>query len=154
MLELFTATPKSRMSIVIGMPRNIQTTDADRAIAAIIKGYARTLGVTQDEIAATTGIPLVGVQRLFSGKSAWKTSQLLDVAAAIGGPKDASTLLDEAVAFIPHLPAVSEAATTTDDLERKRRQRQAAAMTVEELEQLSGAATRDAELDSDEPDLP
>jgi transcriptional regulator with XRE-family HTH domain len=51
--------------------------------------------------------------------------------------------------------AVSVAPATNDELaERRRKQAEAAAMTVEELEDVKGAATRDAELDSDEPDLP
>lgn len=134
--------------------RNIKVSPIDRAIAAVLNSAYTLKGMTRNELSEKTGINATTMQRLLSGKSAWNSSQFLEVCLAIGGPKSPEALFREAIDFIPYLPKlpVSDGTGTTDDLDRKRRQREAAAMSIEELEQLGGAATRDAELDSDEPE--
>lgn len=102
------------------MPRNIESEPIDRAIGAILKGAMRTESKTQEQVAQTSGIPLVTVQRLLGGKSAWKVSQFLSIVDAIGGPRNAEVLFSDAVAYLPHLPAiednVSEAPSNVTDI--------------------------------------
>lgn len=104
------------------MPRNIKVSPIDTAIARILNGeYHRYPGVTRDTIATATGIPITTVQRLFTGKSAWSTSQFVSVVNAIGTTTPADDLFRQAIEILPAVEAeLSEAEGTVSEINQRR----------------------------------
>jgi hypothetical protein len=139
----------------------------NRAMRAEIRAEAAAQGVDLKRLGALTGIG-THMARITSDNDSYlrdiNVTQVAEIAHALGVAPD--ELVARAVKRAGGIEAVwadreqmraamSAVPATNDELaERRRKQAEAAAMSVEELENVPGAATRDAELDSDEPDLP
>jgi hypothetical protein len=102
------------------MPRNIKVAPIDAAIARVLNGeYHRYPGVTRATIAANAGIPEVTVQRLFTGKSSWSTSQFLATVAAIGTTTSPDALFRQAIEMLPEIEAeLSEGGATVTEISK------------------------------------
>lgn len=128
----------------------------------IARERAGIVGMTAVRLAEESGITLGTINRILSKDPRdINITQITWIAAALGTtPQE---LVAEAVRRAGGLGAImaelrsnldqaSEAPATNDELERKRRQREAASMTTEQLEgEMRSAATRDPEMDTDEP---
>jgi transcriptional regulator with XRE-family HTH domain len=77
------------------VPAKNDVAPIDHALAAVLKGAYKTRSLTQEELAARTGITLTTMQRLMAGKSSFGIEQLYDLADAIGW-KTAQDYLREA----------------------------------------------------------
>lgn len=122
---------------------------------------------TVERLAAESGISTATINRMFSKDPRdINITQITWLAALLGTTPQA--LVAEAVkragglgAIMAELRAsldaqqVSDTAGTNDELDRKRRQKEARSMTTEQLEgETKRAATDDAEMDTPEPSAP
>ena len=140
-----------------------ETIDGERAAIRI---GSRKLSV--ERLAAESGVAYGTLRRILAGKLDVNIGDLAALVSVINlyrrTPLTVAEVVEASVARAGGMSKIveefgitplSEVPATTDELaDRRRKQEEAAAMTVEELEDVAGAATRDAELDSDEPDLP
>jgi transcriptional regulator with XRE-family HTH domain len=141
----------------------------NRSMGAEVRAEMAAQGLTAKQVADRSGISMGQVNRIVSKNPDFvrdiNVTQISEIAHALGTTPH--RLVERAVERAGGIEAiwadrenmrraaVSVAPGTNDELaERRRKQAEAAAMSVEELENVPGAATRDAELDSDEPDLP
>lgn len=134
---------------------NRNASDFSKRLADVIVGEYKKRRLTQASIASDAGFSPVTLQRMLAGVSEISAEDVVKIAAVVGF--DPAEVITEAIeiaggveALMPPPPNVSDA-PATNDFERKRRQREVAAMTPEQLEGQRHAATRDPELDSDQP---
>lgn len=122
---------------------------ANQAMADVITSAYSEERLTQKQLAARTGITGVTLQRILAGKRDIDWTQIYLLADAVGieltelverAERRAAKLADEAVAR-----QMSDGGGTVTPI-RKRVED----MSVEELEKLPHAATRDPEMDTDE----
>jgi transcriptional regulator with XRE-family HTH domain len=127
--------------------RGTVSTDLNTAVGNVLKGEYTKREKTLDDLAAETGIPYSTLRRKIAGGAPIFVAELMAIAKAI--PVSAGKVLDEA----EELVAMSAADATNDlDAIRRRKQAEASAMKPEDLEAEKHAATRDPELDTDQPD--
>ncbi|WP_413354077.1 helix-turn-helix domain-containing protein [Microbacterium sp. 1P06AB] len=118
----------------------------NQATAKVLRGVMQESGLTQKTWADKSGLSITVVQKLLSGNQSVKVPQLLALATASAfSPEEVMERIDRGVAR-----AVSEMPVSLD----AHRSKKPADMTDTELEELRGAAGRDAELEEDEPDGP
>ena len=115
------------------------------AMGRVLKGEYVKAGLTLDVLAERAGIPYYTLRRKIAGQSPLNMDEFFAVVQAIGA--DAGQLLKEA-------DLMSDVARTKNQLDTKRQQREAAAMSDRALEGQKKAATRDDELDTGEPEAP
>jgi len=134
------------------------------AMAAILEETRKQYGVTQEDLAALSGIPYGTLRNIMRADVDVKVPDLVAIAAALstkplpGGSKEpvvitASELVDRAVVRAGGFGTfVSEVSSTLNDLERKRRQKAGAALSPAEIESgdIKRAALNDKELDADQ----
>lgn len=130
------------------MAENIS--EISRALSDVLTGAYARKRLTQEQIAATTEMPLVTVQKKLRGRSPISATDLVVLSRAIG--VDPAKVLQEA------LNEVSEAERLTSEgvasISEHRRRKTPAEMTEEELERERSAANTDPDINGDEPDLP
>jgi transcriptional regulator with XRE-family HTH domain len=140
----------------------------NRALGAEVRAEMAAQGLTAKDVSAASGITLGQMNRIISKNDNLvrdiNITQISEIAYALDSTPQ--MLVERAVRRAGGISAIwadrermraamSVVPVTNDELaERRRKQAEAAAMSVEELEDVKGAATRDAELDSDEPELP
>lgn len=127
----------------------------NQAMAAEIRGERVARDLTQERLAEASGISYSTIKRIERGKVDISTGDLGAIASVFSnqepevGPHQ---LMERAVTRAGgYETLLSVAASKTDDLHTKRKQNEARAMTVEQIESQQHAATRDPELDTDEP---
>jgi transcriptional regulator with XRE-family HTH domain len=135
--------------VVTNRAQNIKAATAD-----VLRAAYKEQRLTQPMLVKATGINATTMQRIMDGKSSVDMTTLFLLADAIGIPAD--EILERAIKRADRMPGqqMSEG-SSSNDLEVKRRQREAASMSMEQLEGDAGigrAAVVDEELDSDEPD--
>jgi transcriptional regulator with XRE-family HTH domain len=106
--------------------------------------------MTQEILAQRAGYSVTTLQKKLAGTAPINTTDLALLAGAIPFTT-AGAILDSAIEQLGGYEKLSEPTATTDDLDTKRKQNEARAMSVEQIEALPNAATDDPELDSDEP---
>jgi transcriptional regulator with XRE-family HTH domain len=126
-----------------------EATDYSVAVADVILGLYKAKRWNQARLAKRSGIKEGTLRRMIAGESEISARDLSLLAAVLGTtPQE---ILDQALREYGGLEAlVSEVAVTTDDLDAKRKEK-ARSLTIEEIETEDAAATRDPELDADEP---
>ena len=130
-----------------------KASDFSSAVAAVIVSKYKKKRMTQEGLAAATGISYTTLRRMMAGESEIEVADLGKLCAAIG--IDPGAVLAEAledIGGIEKLAPVSEDSSTKDDLETRRLQKEAEQMSVAEIERNAIAATEDAERRTDEPD--
>lgn len=120
-----------------------------KATGAVIRGRYKKIPITQEQLATATGLKLATVQRLIAGKAEFDMDQLWAIADALGTTP--TSLLKEAEDDLAS-SRMSVGGNTPVDIDTKRKQNEARTMTIEQIEDLPHAATRDPEMDTDEPD--
>lgn len=127
----------------------------NRALAAEIKAERTARGWDIPTLARASGLSL-GTANRISSKNDLRdinVTQIAQIAAAFG--MEAAALINRAEArAIVIQSSMSDDDGSLDDLATRRRQRAAAEMSLAEIEALEHVATRDPELDEDEPDQP
>lgn len=134
-------------------------------MAAELRAERSASNLTIEQLAVASGVAESTLKRVLKGTIDVNVADLAAIAAAftaagrtssIGKPVTPQELMQRAVKRAGgYETLVSSVSDTTDELaDRRRRQAEAASMTVEELERQPHAATRDSELDADEPDAP
>ncbi|WP_181421659.1 helix-turn-helix domain-containing protein [Curtobacterium sp. MCBD17_030] len=113
----------------------------NQATADVIEGIIARERTNKRAVAEGAGFSVATMTRLVSGKAEIPISRLYDIARALG--ISAQEILDAADARAAKL---SEAAGNVTPLRPKKVED----MTVDEIEQLPYAATRDPEMDTDE----
>lgn len=121
----------------------------NRALADVLVAHHKGMRLNQAALVEATGINATTMQRILSGKSEVGVTKLAAFARVLNVPAD--ELMRQAMV---KAEAMSQAPSKIDDLETKRKQNEARAMTVEQIESQPHAATRDPEMDSDEPSSP
>lgn len=122
-----------------------------KRLADVIVGEHKKRRLSQREIAAGAGYTPTTLQRMLSGVSEISAEDVVRIAAFLGMPAD--KLFNEATELVGGAEKLlSDAAGTNDELATRRAQKAAEGMSVAELEGQQHAATRDPELDTDEPD--
>jgi transcriptional regulator with XRE-family HTH domain len=131
---------------------------ADKALDAIIgrvlRGEYKKRGQRLTDLAELAGIPYVTLQKKINGKSSLTAVELIALCKAMDPTLDPGAVLDEAQRFFE---SMSPAPHTTDDINQKRREKEAEAraMSPDELARTEKhAATDDEELLTDEPPAP
>lgn len=114
----------------------------NRATADVIEGIIARERTTKAKVAKGAGFSTATMTRLVSGEAEIPISRLYDIARALG--ISAQEILDAADARALRLSEA--AAKNVTQLHPKRVED----MTVEEIESLPHAATRDPEMDTDE----
>lgn len=141
---------------VLAVPPTKRTaSEYTQAVADALTGRYKAKRWNLEKLSEKTGIKYFTLRRMMAGEAEINVRELRIICGVLG--VSAEAVLDEALNEYGGIDKlVSEATDTTDDLEAKRRQKQkeAAAMSVDELEAQKHAAVRDRELDTDEPDLP
>ena len=135
---------------------------ADELVAA----YKRRR-MNQRALAEATGMSPTTLQRVLAGRSEISGPTFVTLCAVTGA--DPVRLLADALQAVggmsrieaelqasadERMAPVSDTAATNDELDRKRRQREAASWTTEQLEGERGAAITDPELEQPEPEAP
>lgn len=123
---------------------------ANLAMAATLRGERAKKGWTQEDLAARSGLNLSTLKRILKGERDINVNQIAALAEAFG--VSPAKLVADAT---EELSAMSAAAPTMSELEKKRiaKQAEAQSKTTDQLENENRrAATIDAELDTDEPD--
>ena len=119
------------------------------ALGAVIRGRYKKIGMSQETLAQLTGITITTIQRAVAGKAELDMDQVFAIADSLN--TSATSLIAEAEADLGRLE-LSGASSTPISIDTKRKQNEARAMTVEQIEAQKHAATRDTEMDTDEPD--
>lgn len=135
-----------RINVTMGV-MEIQPEYVNRATSRVLDSARSLAGLTQQQLADRSGLSIVTVQKILSGEQATKIPQFM--ALAKGADADPGALLDQIETVAKRMSAV---AVTSNDIDTKRKQNEARTMTVEQIEALPHAATRDPEMDSPEPD--
>jgi transcriptional regulator with XRE-family HTH domain len=135
---------------------------ADELVAA----YKRRR-MNQRALAEATGMSPTTLQRVLAGRSEISGPTFVTLCAATGA--DPLRLLADALQAVggmsrieaelqasddERVAPVSDTTATNDELDRRRRQREAASWTTEQLEGERGAAITDGELEQPEPEAP
>lgn len=115
----------------------------NQAAADVLEGARNEKRLTQEQVAAASGIPLVTLQRALSGKTALKVGPFLAICAAIG--VDPGEIMARVTNRAKELSVVAD--TNVIQL----RPKPVEEMTVEEIEGIERyAANRDPEASEDE----
>ena len=130
-----------------------------QTISDILTGYYNRKRMTQEDVAARSGMSVVTVQKKLKGKAPITATDLVILSQAIG--VDPTVVLAEAIKENPEgganprpaptPPPVSEPPVSLTD---HRQKKSLAEMTDEELEGELSVANTDPEIGLDEPDLP
>lgn len=142
-------------TVGIVSPQKRTASPYTQAIADALTGRYKAKRWNLEKLAEKTGIRYFTLRRMMAGEAEINVREMQIICGVLGVTVE--SVYDEALAVYGGLEKlVSEAVATTDDLAAKRLQKQqeAAAMSVDELEQQRNAAVRDRELDEDEPELP
>lgn len=132
----------------------------DAALGRVVASKRELRSMSQQELSTRSGIPLTNLGRVEAGTRSLTVAELETVADVLRIP--AATMAAEAVELYGGIELLmSEAQGMTDDLKRKRLQREMAAKTSAEIDEHrerkdtpSAAQRRDAETEADEPDAP
>jgi predicted transcriptional regulator len=141
---------------------NLGDMDLNTAVGRVLKTRYRERDLLLEDVAARAGIPYSTLRKKLAGDSPIFASEVVVLTEAIGAMSDrpikdgAAGVIETAIDLFGGIDRVmSEVRSTTDELATKRKQREAAAMPIGSLEEQDQiAATRDQELDTDEPDAP
>ncbi|WP_405373350.1 MULTISPECIES: helix-turn-helix domain-containing protein [unclassified Microbacterium] len=115
----------------------------NKATSDVLRGVMKESGMSQQDWSDRTGVSPTVVQKLLSGKQAVKVPQLLALVSATRlTPEEVMERISRAVDR-----EMSDAPVSLD----AHRAKKPAEMTHDELDELRGAAGRDAELEEDEP---
>lgn len=145
---------------------SIDSTRLTKALAAIIDETRRARGFSIEELARESGITYGTLRNITKPSVDMKAPDLVAIAAAFstrplrGGsdeptPVTGADLLELAITRAGGLEAlVSAADATKDDLETRRLQKEAAEMSLAEIEGSAIAATSDPERRADETPAP
>jgi transcriptional regulator with XRE-family HTH domain len=150
--------PIGDISLYRGVVANREASDYSKRLADVIVGEYKKRRLTQRELVEALGYKRVTLQRMLSGISEISAEDVIRIATFVGF--DASKVLDEALDLVGGLPALTPPDAEMshphghNDLEVKRKQREALAMTPEQREGERIAAIDDAELSRPEPDQP
>jgi len=130
------------------------------AIVNELKALRAKRDLTVEQLAERSGITFGTLRNILRGNIDVQVADLLLIAKTL----DSSVLQVISDAFrdiggedvaLSDVRSIVEARRRSgDELARKRQQKAAAEMSVEELEGQRSAATKDPELDTDEPDVP
>ncbi len=142
------------------MTRKTSESKFNVAIVNELVGLRAKRGLTVEQLAQRSGLTFGTLRNILRGKIDVQMADLLLIVKALDGTieqvvADAFREVggeDEALSDVRSI--VDARRGTGDELAAKRRTKAAADMSVEELEGERHAATRDSELDSDEPELP
>lgn len=126
-----------------------RTDRVNRALADVLRGAYKQEGFTLPTLAAAAGIPNTTLQRIMAGNSPVTMGDLEAIAVAVNVP---APELFEAALKKADRDEMSAAASTPVSLDTKRKQNEARAMTIEQIETSKHAATQDPEYRADEPD--
>lgn len=133
----------------------VQNKDFNFYVGAVLKGEYKKRSMTVESLADTTGIPYSTLRKKFAGDSPILVSEVVILAKTIGiSPAqvltEAETMLGQQQGKDSQA-SMSAPSSTTNDIDTKRKQNEARAMTTEQIEKTKHAATRDPEMDNDEP---
>ena len=125
------------------------------SIADVFRAAYREENMTQQNLSDRTGIPMSTMQRLMSGKSTFDVNQVALISEAVKLSPVEIMLRAEKRAHRKLVESMSDAGATVTPISKGFTQEQADRMTTGEIESsLIQAAYRDAEADTDEPELP
>jgi transcriptional regulator with XRE-family HTH domain len=125
------------------------------SIADVFRAAYREENMTQQNLSDMTGINMTTMQRLMSGKSTFDVNQVALISEAVKLSPVEIMLRAEKRAHRKLVESMSDAAATVTPIGKGFTQEQADRMTTGEIESsLIQAAYRDAEADTDEPELP
>lgn len=136
------------------MPKKLKPITFESHLGAVVANYIDNKGDTRDEAASSIGVGAVTFGRHLRGHMGGITvRELVAVCHAYGG--DPSEIIAAALknfgGIEKLLAQMSPAEATTVDINTKRKQNEARAMTVEQIETADErAATTDPEMDTDE----
>jgi len=130
-----------------------QSKDFNYFVGLVIKGEYKKKEMTLESLAETSGIAYSTLRKKIAGASPILVSELSTLTRLIGVTPhqvllEAESMLDQHLATTSRVSAVG---STTNDIDTKRKQNEARAMTTEQIEKTKHAATRDPEMDNDEP---
>lgn len=136
--------------------------DLNSAVGDALRGEYKKRNLRLEDVAAASGIPYSTLRKKIAGDSPIFAGEVVVVAQVIGDlsgipiDRGAAGVIDDAIKLAGGVDRLmSEVRSTTDELATKRKQREAATMPVGSLEeQDQRAATRDPEMDTDEPPAP
>ena len=136
------------------MPKKIKPTTFEAHLGAVVASLIDLTGQTREEVADKIGVSRTTFTRHLRGESGGLlVNELILFCNEYGGSP--GEIIDKAVknnGGIEHtLSSVSVGRGTTNDIDTKRKQNEARAMTTEQIEKMKHAATHDAEMDEDEP---
>jgi transcriptional regulator with XRE-family HTH domain len=128
----------------------------NRAMAAAIRAERSAAGLSQETLAKLSGVNYETLKRILKGDRDINITQISGIALAVGiTPAQLVQRAEERLRVMVN-EELSEGASTTDDITRKRLEKEAEArsMTIDQLAGTQNAATDDPELLSDEPEAP
>jgi transcriptional regulator with XRE-family HTH domain len=109
-------------------------------VGDLLTGAYNEARMNQVKLAQLTGMSTVTLQKKLAGKAPISTTDLALIAGAIPGV-EAGTILETAISRLGGYKALlSEATSTTEDADRRRKQAGARAMTTEQIEGLTNHA--------------
>lgn len=124
---------------------NYSREQINSAFGKVLKGVVKENDQTQQTVADHLGQNIATVNRIFGGKRDITATQFLAIAELCR--EDPRAIIDR---VLGKLRQMSEVPDNVVPLSSKRPSQ----MTDEEIEQLEGAANRDAENEQDQPDAP
>lgn len=132
-----------------------QNKDFNFYVGAVLKGEYKKRSMTVESLADTTDIPYSTLRKKFAGDSPILVSEVVVISKAIGIPPaqvltEAETMLGQQQGNASRA-SMSAPSATTNDIDTKRKQNEARSMTTKQIEMTQHAATRDPEMDNDEP---
>jgi len=133
------------------VPKQEKTLNA--VVGDVIRGEFTKYGLTLEMLAERTNIPYGTLRKKIVGTSPIFVTELISITKAIDPHITEQQIIDEAQGIWQRMSA----ARATNDLQTKRTQKEAEArtMTPDQLEEVTRrAATRDPELEQDEPPTP
>lgn len=129
-----------------------EASEFSKYVARTLVGAYKMHGLRQADLVERTGITKATMQRILAGDADVDVEQLAKIAKVLD--EDPGKLLEQATRLYGGADKLLSEVAGINDLDTRRRQKAAAAMSVEELEAEGKAAIRDPELDEDEPEQP
>jgi len=115
-------------------------------VGDLLTGAYNAARMNQTDIAAETGMSTVTLQKKLAGTSPITATDLVLIAGAIPNT-DAGAILETAISQLGGYSALlSEASSTKDSQERKKKQAEAQAMTTEQIEEETKRADKEHEI--------
>lgn len=136
------------------MPKKIKPTTFEAHLGAVVASLIDLTGQTREEVADKIGVSRTTFTRHLRGESGGLlVNELIWFCNEYGGSPGEiiETALKNFGGIEKTLSTVSVAASTTNDIDTKRKQNEARTMTPEQIEMTKHAATHDTEMDEDEP---